>query len=131
MIESCSALEEMPLGQPVSFEAQPPALASVGIAEAENELRALVRAGYRVLVCFPHPGEAERTRLALRRVEADGRPGEGGAFTEPGVRFVLSNLRHGFVAPSLGVAVLPSVQLFRRRGARGPARHRPGAGHRL
>ncbi len=109
------------MGQPVSFEAQPPALASVGISEAENELRALVRAGYRVLVCFPHPGEAERTRLALRRVEAEA-PGEGGAFTEPGVRFVLSNLRHGFVAPSLGVAVLPSVQLFRRRGARGPAR---------
>ena len=46
-----------------------------------------MRAGYRVIVCFPHPGEAERTRLALRRVEAEP-PGEGGAFTEPGVRFV-------------------------------------------
>ena len=72
----------MPLGQPVSFEAQPPALASVGIAEAENELRALVRAGYRVIVCFPHPGEAERTRLALRRVEAEP-PGEGARSPSP------------------------------------------------
>jgi transcription-repair coupling factor (superfamily II helicase) len=121
LIEACSALEEMPLGQPVSFDAQPPALASVGIAEAENELRALVRAGYRVIVCFPHPGEAERTRLALRRVEAEP-PGEGGPFTEPGVRFALSSLRHGFVSAPLQLAVLPSVQLFRRRGARGPAR---------
>ncbi len=82
LIDASPALEEMPLGQPQSFEAQPPALASVGIAEAENELRALLRAGYRVIVCFPHTGEAERTRLALRRVEAE--PPGGGPFTEPG-----------------------------------------------
>ena len=97
---SCSrragALEEMPLGQPYSFEAQPPALASFGIAEAENELRALIRAGYRVLVCFPHLGEAERTRLALNRVEAElARPGEAGP-QEPGVGFVV-----GAAAPRL------------------------------
>ena len=71
LVEGAAALEEMPLGQPNSFDAQRPALASVGIAEAENELRALLRAGYRVIVCFPHPGESERTRLALRRVEAE------------------------------------------------------------
>ena len=58
LIERAGALEELPLGQTHSFEAQTPALASFGIAEAENELRALVRAGYRVLVCFPHLGEA-------------------------------------------------------------------------
>ena len=69
LIERATALEEMPLGQPFSFDAQPPALASFGVAEAENELRALVRAGYRVLVAFPHVGEAERTRLAARRVD--------------------------------------------------------------
>ena len=39
LIDDASALEEMPLGQPASFDAQPPALASFGVAEAENELR--------------------------------------------------------------------------------------------
>ena len=91
LVERSGALEEMPLGQPHSFEAQPPALASFGIAEAENELRALVRAGYRVLVCFPHLGEAERTRLALTRIEVEtaaspARPGrdEAGRGVLPG-----------------------------------------------
>jgi hypothetical protein len=71
LVESVPALEEMPLGQPYQFEAQLPALASTGISEAENELRALVRAGYRVLVCFPHVGEARRMHLQLRCVEAE------------------------------------------------------------
>jgi len=118
LIESSSVLEEMPLGQRHSFEAQPPALASFGIAEAENELRALVRGGYRVVVAFHHQGEAERTRLALNRVEADiALPGTPGP-EEPGIAFVVSPLRHGFVIPSLRLAVLPSAQLFRRRSAR-------------
>jgi transcription-repair coupling factor (superfamily II helicase) len=76
LLDASGVLEELPLGQRHSFEAQPPALASFGIAEAENELRALIRAGYRVLVAFPHQGEAERMRLALNRVEAEvARPG--------------------------------------------------------
>jgi transcription-repair coupling factor (superfamily II helicase) len=112
----------MPLGQPVSFDAQPPALASFGVAEAENELRGLERAGYRVLVCFPHLGEARRTHLQLRRVEAAlPDPGAAGP-EEAGVAFCVGALRRGFVAPGLRLAVLPSAQLFRRRGSRGPAR---------
>ena len=122
LIESVPALEEMPLGQPYQFEAQLPALASSGISEAENELRALVRAGYRVLVCFAHLGEARRTHMSMRRVEAE-LPGPGGAGPEEaGVALVVSPLRHGFVSPGLRVAVLPAAQLLRRRGARGPAR---------
>ena len=122
LIDEASALEEMPLGQPASFDAQPPALASFGVAEAENELRSLTRAGYRVLVCFPHLGEARRTHLQLRRVEAAlPDPGADGP-DEPGVAFCVAQLRRGFVAPGLRLAVLPSAQLFRRRGARGPAR---------
>ncbi len=122
LIESASALEQMPLGQPYQFDAQLPALASSGIAEVENELRALVRAGYRVLVCFAHLGEARRTHMSLRRVSAD-LPGPGGAGPEEaGVAFCVSPLRHGFVSPGLRVAVLPAAQLLRRRGARGPAR---------
>jgi transcription-repair coupling factor (superfamily II helicase) len=119
LLEGALALEEMPLGQPYSFDAQPPALASVGIAEAENELRALVRAGYRVLVSFPHLGEAERTRLAARRVDVVAPAPGGGGPHEPGVAFVLGAVRRGFVSPSLRLALLPSGQLFRRRGARG------------
>jgi transcription-repair coupling factor (superfamily II helicase) len=122
LIESVPALEEMPLGQPYQFEAQLPALASSGISEAENELRALVRAGYRVLVCFAHLGEARRTHMSMRRVEAE-LPGPGGAGPEEaGVALCVSPLRHGFVSPGLRVAVLPAAQLLRRRGARGPAR---------
>src|SRR5262249_35163467 len=84
-VDRPGALEEMPLGQSVTFEAQPPALASFGIAEAENELRALVRAGYRVLVCFPHVGEAERTRLALTRIEVETPPPGSAGPEEAGV----------------------------------------------
>ena len=122
LVDDASALEEMPLGQPASFDAQPPALASFGVAEAENELRSLTRAGYRVLVCFPHLGEARRMHLQLRRVEAElPDPGTAGP-DEAGVAFCVAQLRRGFVAPGLRLAVLPSGQLFRRRGARGPAR---------
>ena len=127
LLEGAGALEEMPLGQPYSFEAQPPALAAFGIAEAENELRALTRAGYRVLVCFPHLGEAERTRLALNRVEAElVRPGEAGP-QQPGIGFAVGALRHGLVAPALQLAVLPGGHLFRRRSAR----RAPGLGRAL
>jgi transcription-repair coupling factor (superfamily II helicase) len=127
LLESAGALEEMPLGQPFSFEAQPPALAAFGIAEAENELRALTRAGYRVLVCFPHLGEAERTRLALNRVEAElVRPGGEGPHG-PGIGFAVGALRHGLVAPALQLAVLPGAHLFRRRSAR----RTPGLGRAL
>jgi transcription-repair coupling factor (superfamily II helicase) len=122
LIESVPALEEMPLGQPYQFEAQRPALASSGISEAENELRALVRAGYRVLVCFAHLGEARRTHMALRRVEADLPAPYGAGPDEAGVALCVSPLRHGFVSPALRLAVLPAAQLLRRRGARGPAR---------
>src|SRR6478736_3360899 len=118
LVERSGALEEMPLGQSISFEAQPPALASFGIAEAENELRALVRAGYRVLVCFPHVGEAERTRLALTRIDVETpQPGAAGP-DEAGVAFCQATIRGGVVIPWLRLAVLPSSQLFRRRATR-------------
>src|SRR5207245_10060088 len=116
MIESRLVLEEMRLGQPYQFEAQLPALASTGISEAENELRALVRAGYRVLVCFAHLGEARRTHMSLRRVDVDmPAPGQLGP-EEAGMALCVSPLRHGFVSPGLRLAVLPAAQLLRRPG---------------
>jgi transcription-repair coupling factor (superfamily II helicase) len=122
LVDASSALDPMPLGQPYAFEAQPPALAAHGIAEAENELRSLVRAGYRVLVAFPHQGEAERTRLAVTRIPLapPGAAPADVASADAGVWFCLGALRRGFVSPGLRLAVLPSAQLFRRRAARGP-----------
>ena len=104
-------------GSAVRLEAQRPALAGRGIAEAENELRGLVSASSRVLVCFPHRGDAERTRLALRRVDATIlEPGDA-LPSGAGVSFCVSPLRRGFVSSSARLAVLPSSQLFRRRAS--------------
>ena len=54
-----------------SFEAQRPAVAARGLAEAERDLGSFVRAGNRVVVTFAHRGEALRTKALLRRVEAE------------------------------------------------------------
>ena len=116
LVESSHALDPLPLGQPFSFEGQRPALAARGTAEAESALRGLVRQGLRVLVAFPHRGEADRTARLLRRVEARLlEPGEELPRT-PGVSLVVSRLRRGVIAPGLRVALVPSAQLLRRRG---------------
>ena len=54
-------LDPFPRGQPLAFEAQRPAVAARGLAEAEQELASFVRAGQRVVVAFPHRGDALRT----------------------------------------------------------------------
>ena len=113
-------LASLPAGQPFAFEAQRPAIAARGLAEAENELRALVRGGLRTVVAFPLQGEALRTQNILRRVEA--------RLVEPGdelpdeaeLLFAVSPARRGFVWRDLGLALLPDTQVFRRR-ARGRA----------
>jgi transcription-repair coupling factor (superfamily II helicase) len=69
-LEGAAELDPFPSGQPFAFEAQRPAIAARGLAEAENELGALVRAGLRVVVAFAHQGEALRNQNLLRRVEA-------------------------------------------------------------
>jgi transcription-repair coupling factor (superfamily II helicase) len=111
-------LDQLPSGQPFSFEAQRPALAARGLSEAENELNAFVRAGHRVVVAFPHRGEALRTENLLRRVEAPllepGRP----LPDDPAPRFVVSPARRGFVWRELNLVLLPDTQLFRRRARR-------------
>ena len=69
-LDGAAELDPFPSGQPFSFEAQRPAIAARGLAEAEHELGALVRAGLRVVVAFAHRGEALRNQNLLRRVEA-------------------------------------------------------------
>src|SRR6185437_7635181 len=75
-LDGTTDLDPFPQGQPFAFEAQRPAIASRGLSEAEVELAQFVRAGQRVVVAFPHRGEALRTQNMLRRVEA--------ALLEPG-----------------------------------------------
>ena len=121
-LPSASLLDPLPQGQLHSFEAQRPALAARGLAEAENELQSFVRGGIRVVVAFPHRGEALRTQNLLRRVDA-GLIGPGDKpLEEPGVVFAVSPARRGFVWRELGLALLPDTQVFRRRAPRGDAR---------
>jgi transcription-repair coupling factor (superfamily II helicase) len=111
-------LDPFPQAQPLAFEAQRPAIAARGLAEAESELAALLRSGQRVVVAFPHRGEALRTQNLLRRVEARLlEPGEE-LPEEPELLFAVAPARRGFVWRDLGLVLLPDHQVFRRRAPR-------------
>jgi transcription-repair coupling factor (superfamily II helicase) len=117
LVDGMHAFDALPQGQAVVFEGQRPAIAARGIAEAENELRNQVRAGQRVVLAFPHRGDAERTALQLKRVDTQLlEPGASLPGT-PGVYLVVSRLRRGLVSSQLALTVLPSALLFRRRAA--------------
>jgi len=119
-LDGATELDPLPSGQPFAFEAQRPAIAARGLAEAENELRALVRGGLRTLVAFSHRGEALRTENLLRRVESR-LVAQGDELPEEAeLLFAVSPARRGFVWRELGLALLPDTQVFRRR-ARRPA----------
>jgi transcription-repair coupling factor (superfamily II helicase) len=120
-------LDTLPAGQPFAFEAQKPALVARGLAEAENELNAFVRAGHRVVVAFPHLGEALRQQNLLRR--ADARLLEDGSQLphEPELLFAVTPARRGFVWRDLGLVLLPDTQVFRKR----PPRERRAGGRAL
>src|SRR5439155_689656 len=120
--EAVAELEPLPRGQGHALGAQRPALAARGLAEAENELGALIRSGNRVVVAFPHLGEALRTQNLLRRVEARIiEPGDP-LPDEPELLFAVSPARRGFVWRDLRLALLPDTQVFRKRAPRADAR---------
>ena len=126
-LAGATELDPLPANQPFSFEAQRPALAARGLAEAENELGALVRAGQRVVVAFPHRGEALRTQNLLRRIDARLlEPGEP-LPDEAELLFAVAPARRGFVWRELGLVLLPDTQVFRKRAPRAAA----GAGRAL
>ena len=117
-LREVTELEQLPSGQPFAFEAQRPALAARGLSEAENELTAFMRAGHRVVVAFPHRGEALRTENIMRRVDAPVlEPGEI-LPDDPAVRFAISPARRGFVWRDLNLVLLPDTQVFRKRAPR-------------
>jgi transcription-repair coupling factor (superfamily II helicase) len=121
-LEGAAELDPFPRGQAFSFEAQRPALAARGLAEAENELAGLVRAGLRVVVAFNHRGEALRQQALLRRVQAHLLEPGAALPAEPGISFAVTPARRGFVWRELGLALLPDVQVFRKRPPRADAR---------
>ena len=111
-------LSQLPAGQRHAFEAQRPAVAARGLAEAERDLLAYVRGGHRVVVTFAHLGEAQRTKGLLRRLDALVL-GEGAELpAEPGLVFAVSAARRGFVLRDLDLILLPDTQVFRKRPPR-------------
>jgi len=121
-LEGAAELDPFPRSQLHRFEAQRPAIAARGLAEAETELAGMLRQGRRVLVAFPHAGEALRTERLLRKVEAEVVEELEPLPEDPALRFVVSPARRGFVWRDLGIALLPDVQVFRKRPPRADAR---------
>ena len=121
-LAGAALLDPFPRGQAHAFEAQRPAVAARGLAEAEQELASFVRAGQRVVVAFPHRGDALRTANLLRRVSAEWlEPGEELPDAE-GLYFTVSPARRGFVWRDLGLVLLPDTQIFRKKAPRHDAR---------
>ncbi len=117
-LDGIVALEPLPRGQPFAFEAQRPAVAARGLAEAEQELASYLRSGNRVVVAFPHRGDALRQQALLRRVTA--RVLEPGELlpAEAGLFFAVAPARRGLVWRELGLVLLPDTQIFRKRAPR-------------
>ena len=121
-LDGAALLDPFPRGQPVSLEAQRPAVAARGLAEAENELVSFVRAGQRVIVAFPHRGDALRTANMLRKLEVEWLEEGAELPAEEGLYFTVTPARRGFVWRDLGLVLLPDTQIFRKRAPRGDAR---------
>jgi transcription-repair coupling factor (superfamily II helicase) len=121
-LEGAAVLDAFPRGQPFAFEAQRPAVAARGLAEAENELASFVRAGQRVVVAFPHRGDGLRTANLLRKLAVEWLEEGDDLPRDEGLYFTVSPARRGFVWRDLGVVLLPDTQIFRKRAPRGDAR---------
>ncbi len=121
-LAGAARLDPFPHAQRHSFEAQRPAIAARGLAEAENELAGMLKQGRRVVVTFPLRGEALRTERLLRRVEAELVDDDEALPEQPSLRFVVSPARRGFVWRDLGLALLPDTQVFRKRPPRADVR---------
>jgi transcription-repair coupling factor (superfamily II helicase) len=122
-LRGAAPLDPLPSGQRFAFEAQKPALVARGLAEAENELSAFVRAGHRVVVVFPHRGEALRQKNLLRRVDARVVEEAEELPRDAELLFAVTSARRGFVWRDLGLVLLPDTQVFRKR----PRERRVGA----
>ncbi len=103
--------------QPVQLRAQAADMAAGSLKQAEPELEKLVRSSYRTVVTWPRRGEGERAAYNLARMKARW-VGEGDPPTvEPELSFSVANLRDGFIAAGIRLAVVPEHRLFRRKRA--------------
>jgi transcription-repair coupling factor (superfamily II helicase) len=121
-LTGAALLDSFPRGQAHAFEAQRPAVAARGLAEAEQELASFVRAGQRVIVAFPHRGDALRTAALLRKLEVETLEPGAQMPTDEGLYFTISPARRGFVWRDLGLVLLPDTQIFRKKAPRHDAR---------
>src|SRR5580765_4641213 len=117
-LKGAARLDQLPASQEFAFEAQRPALVARGLAEAENELNAFVRSGNRVVVAFPHLGEALRQQNLLRRADARLLDDGEALPREEELLFAVTPARRGFVWRDLGLVLLPDTQVFRKRPPR-------------
>jgi transcription-repair coupling factor (superfamily II helicase) len=117
-LKRAAVLDPLPANQPFAFEAQRPALVARGLSEAENELNAFVRGGQRVIVAFPHLGEALRQQNMLRRADAQLFEAGQSLPRDPALLFAVTPARRGFVWRDLGLTLLPDTQVFRKRPPR-------------
>ena len=121
-LDAAAELDSFPRGQVHTFEAQRPAIAARGLAEAEGELAGFVRSGNRVIVGFAHRGEATRQGALLRKVTPEPLESDDVLGAEPTLRFAVSPIRRGFVWRELGIVLLPDTQIFRKKPARADTR---------
>jgi transcription-repair coupling factor (superfamily II helicase) len=121
-LKGTSELDPFPQSQAYSFEAQRPAIAARGLAEAEVELNGFVRGGNRVVVAFPHAGEALRTENLLKRADARVVAAGQELPEQPELLFAVAPARRGFVWRELGLVLLPDTQVFRKRPPRADRR---------
>ena len=121
-LKGTSELDPFPQSQAFSFEAQRPAIAARGLAEAETELNGFVRGGNRVVVAFPHAGEALRTENLLKRAESRIVAAGQDLPEQPELLFAVAPARRGFVWRELGLVLLPDTQVFRKRPPRADRR---------
>src|SRR3954470_24838509 len=113
--------------QPHEFRAQGADTSARSLREAEPELEKLVRSGYRTVGAWARKGEGERAAYNMARLRAEFLNGQP-APREPGVTFATANLREGFLAPGLKLAILPEHRLLRRRRAERPSGPSTGRG---
>src|SRR4051812_18503920 len=121
------SLSSISQDQPHEFRAQGADTSARSLREAEPELEKLVRSGYRTVVAWARRGEGERAAYNMARLRAEFLNGQP-APREPGVTFETANLREGFLAPGLKLAILPEHRLLRRRRAERPAGPSTGRG---
>src|SRR3954466_11677266 len=104
--------------QPIEFRAQAADLAARSLKEAEPELEKLVRSDYQTVVAWERKGDGERGAYNLPRLRANWIDGDRPA--RPQLNSAPANLRAGFIAAGLRLAVIPEHRLFRRKRAERP-----------